>query len=321
MEYINPNATYDIEAFNRNFAEVERTLCGLTGYWIRPIDWLSLPALTDAHEQVVYLLCHIVPGKIPVAFRVYNAASTGLYRVDWGDGTSDTYTASNSVYAHHVYDWDKLNAPMTGAGEKQVIITVRQLEGAMEWFYIGNTTSPVLANNSAIVSITANMPLGGTIYSSGAGRLAEVYARHLKSVQTSSCAALKSLECQGVELTDVYLSNCYGLAYLRIPKDNHYTRIGISNARQMREIECNAAEASVSISNAHALTRLRLNGLRYSINATLTSMSRAALVELFQSFGTASGMQNIDVRYCPGFAELTEADFAIATGKGFTVMR
>jgi hypothetical protein len=49
------------------------------------------------------------------------------------------------------------------------------------------------------------------------------------------------------------------------------------------------------------------------------SLSQANIVLIFTNLGTASGAQTITVSSNPGFAGLTTAERAIATGKGWTI--
>ena len=57
------------------------------------------------------------------------------------------------------------------------------------------------------------------------------------------------------------------------------------------------------------------------INVSYTGLTRAALVNLFNSMPTVTGGQVITVTGVTGAADLTDADLAIATGKGWTVTR
>ena len=64
--------------------------------WVRPSDWLALPTVADGDEIFVGLHA-IFPDANFVAFTV-----AGDYEVDWGDGTSNTY--SSGATAEHEYD-------------------------------------------------------------------------------------------------------------------------------------------------------------------------------------------------------------------------
>lgn len=57
------------------------------------------------------------------------------------------------------------------------------------------------------------------------------------------------------------------------------------------------------------------------IDVSYTKMDRAALVRLFNSMPTVSDSQEIDITGAIGAGDLTAEDIAIATGKGWTVVR
>lgn len=57
------------------------------------------------------------------------------------------------------------------------------------------------------------------------------------------------------------------------------------------------------------------------LSVKYTNMSRTALVRLFNSMPTVSDSQEIDITGATGAGDLTAEDIAIATGKGWTVVR
>lgn len=63
------------------------------------------------------------------------------------------------------------------------------------------------------------------------------------------------------------------------------------------------------------------NGTSPQINVSYTGLDRNALVNLFNSMPTVSASQVCNVTGAMGAADLTAADLAIATGKGWTVTR
>jgi hypothetical protein len=69
-----------------------------------------------------------------------------------------------------------------------------------------------------------------------------------------------------------------------------------------------------------ALTQGVMSGARYSLNYTSTQLGATALRNVFAGLGTAAGAQTINITGTPGQASLTGADYAIATGKGWTVI-
>lgn len=71
--------------------------------------------------------------------------------------------------------------------------------------------------------------------------------------------------------------------------------------------------------NVRSLAAARTNGIRFAVNYSGCKLSRAAIVDIFNGLGTASGAQTITVSGNYGYASLTAPDLAIATGKGWTV--
>ena len=63
------------------------------------------------------------------------------------------------------------------------------------------------------------------------------------------------------------------------------------------------------------------DGASPQINVSYTGMSRAALVNLFQSMPTVSASQVCNITGATGASALTAADLAIATAKGWTITR
>lgn len=72
-----------------------------------------------------------------------------------------------------------------------------------------------------------------------------------------------------------------------------------------------------------SLRRLTINAPRWSgsiIAIGNCAFDREGLVELFESLPSVTITKNIIITGNPGVAELTEADKAIATGKGWTLV-
>lgn len=86
--------------------------------YIRPVDWLPLPALADGEEKFA--------GLFPVFDDKSNFLAIyfeGDYTVDWGDGTTQNF--ASGVTAEHTYDYDSLSLDtLTARGYKQVVVTV-----------------------------------------------------------------------------------------------------------------------------------------------------------------------------------------------------
>jgi surface protein len=123
---VNP-VTPDAVSVVGNTVTVEVAAGGGNG-WTRPSDWLTLPTVTDTDDTFVGLYAIFPSGNNFAAMRFQT--STGMYQVDWGDGTITTHV-SNTV-AEHTYNYstyDTGNATLSSRGYKQAVIVVTALTG------------------------------------------------------------------------------------------------------------------------------------------------------------------------------------------------
>jgi surface protein len=103
------------------------------GGWVRPSDWLTMPTLTSADEEIAILHAVWNNDSNYAAFRC--TTSAGDYDVDWGDGTTTSH-ASNTT-AEHQYDYatyDTGNATLSTRGYKQAIIRITPATGTLTTF-------------------------------------------------------------------------------------------------------------------------------------------------------------------------------------------
>ncbi len=68
--------------------------------WVRPSDW---PVITDTPNEVQFLMSDI--GRASCTIRTQYTRDTGSQTIviDWGDGTTDTVTASGQTLTTHQY--------------------------------------------------------------------------------------------------------------------------------------------------------------------------------------------------------------------------
>ena len=91
--------------------------------WTRNSNWLAMPTLADTAQQINLLLAVFdVTGGNNVSF-----SCSGNYAVDWGDGTSNNYTASTT--ASHQYSFSNANLTTTSETYKQAMIVVTPQRG------------------------------------------------------------------------------------------------------------------------------------------------------------------------------------------------
>lgn len=87
--------------------------------YVRPVDWLALPALTDASNKAVGL--YAIP---PQGSYCAVSATGGAYMVDWGDGVVDN--VASGVTAMHAYSYASpaLDGSECSRGYKQALVSV-----------------------------------------------------------------------------------------------------------------------------------------------------------------------------------------------------
>jgi hypothetical protein len=102
----------------------KQTLSTNKNTWIRP-DWVEIPDVLPT-ENVVYAVYPVYPTAYTNTGNqfcaVYASASTGSYTVDWGDGTSNTYTSG--VTGTHVYEYSSHPNPVNSLGYKTTLVKI-----------------------------------------------------------------------------------------------------------------------------------------------------------------------------------------------------
>lgn len=91
--------------------------------WIRPSDWLALPAITSTDQKFVGLHA-IYPYGNFVTLTV-----SGAFTVDWGDGTVANYAAGTTAEHQYAYSNPALNGTLTTRGYKQAVVTLTMQSG------------------------------------------------------------------------------------------------------------------------------------------------------------------------------------------------
>lgn len=137
IEYLNPEDRYDIEVFNRNFAEIEDKINALEDAnpalitpeqvyaETRPADWLPMPMPED---NEIYLLFHIPDGLSGlIAFRV---VANSLFKVETGTVRNGAFVPlttsgnhiSGTTYQAELFAEDY--GDLTSDGFKQAMIKI-----------------------------------------------------------------------------------------------------------------------------------------------------------------------------------------------------
>ena len=93
--------------------------------WVRPSQWLALPANVDGVQKVSILNAVFDTDSEFVAF-----TCRGAYTVDWGDGTIENF--ADNIKAEHKYSYSNVNLnsdTVATFGYKQCIITITPQTG------------------------------------------------------------------------------------------------------------------------------------------------------------------------------------------------
>ncbi|MEJ7931004.1 hypothetical protein WG922_13595 [Ramlibacter sp. AN1015] len=142
----------------------------------------------------------------------------------------------------------------------------------------------------------------------------------------SGLRALPPIDASKITSMGSFAAGCESLETVDLPGTVNCTTVGAAfqNCGNLRSIVLNctaltSAPGSQFIQNSISIQRLVLTGLRYGLTVSFTALERPALVEMFQSLGTANGAQTITISSTPGASSLTAEERAIATEKGFTL--
>lgn len=88
--------------------------------WVRPTEWLALPANVDGVQKVSFLLAIQDTDSEIIAFSMQ-----GDYTVDWGDGTVENFASGTKAEHKYTYSDTDLNSDTVATfGYKQCIVTI-----------------------------------------------------------------------------------------------------------------------------------------------------------------------------------------------------
>ena len=287
----------------------------------RPSDWLSM---TTPADNEMYLLFHIPNGFSSLL--AFTVTCTGNYTVALGsvsDGAfvqmSSTTVASGSKYETELFADDYGN--LTSDGHKQVMVKVSGTD-ILTWAPSTHSkkTSPSDFAGWNIVEIACRIP-SGTSVACGRNTVNKslkklrYFAWYGKNAVTNmsnmfyscySLTAIPQMDTSAVTNMSGMFSSCYSLT--AIPQ------MDTSAVTNMRSI----------FSGCFSLTSITLDNTvtgwaGYDISLINCSLSHASIVAFFNSLPTITSAKAITLKGNPGVSELTNAEKAIATGKGWTL--
>lgn len=168
--------------------------------WVRPDDWLDMPAVSTGQKSVVLLVAVFEhsPNYITLS-------AQGAYTVNWGDGSSSV-NASSGVVSHKEIAWADISAgTLSERGYRQALVTVTP-QGAGSLTSISLTTKhtsqPVYNFTSTLV---LEMQVSGsaftTINMNSSGATLQMVHNLLERITFH----------EGAKFTSGVLGHCYSL--------------------------------------------------------------------------------------------------------------
>ena len=183
-----------------------------TNEWIRPADWLALPALATTYQKFVGLVA-VYPDSNFVAL-----TAAAAYTVDWGDGTTTNY--DSGTQANHTYDYATISSgTLTSRGYRQAIVTVTPQTGNLTSLNLNvknaqtglkDGTGTLWLDISVASTNLTNLSIGGSALSQN------LSATHpfLEQISVVSHAATSAA---------YMFRNCFALQSLSIPAGSSFT--------------------------------------------------------------------------------------------------
>lgn len=108
--------------------------------WVRPTGWLTLPTITSADTKIAGLVAVYENNENAITIQA-GAGVSQNYNIDWGNGTSQTGTTTNTYTKR--YDYASVSSVILvddfGYNYKQVIITITNNSGTVTGWNISQT--------------------------------------------------------------------------------------------------------------------------------------------------------------------------------------
>ena len=311
----------------------------------RPSDWLPMPTPAD---NEIYLLFHIPDGVSSLL--AFTVTCTGNYTVALGTVSGGSFVTSSSVdvasgskYESELFADDYGN--LTSDGMKQVMVKVSGAD-ILTWAPSTHSkkTSPSDFAGWNIVEIACRIPSGTSVACGSSTENASLkklryFAWCGKNAVTdmssifsgcNSLTAIPQMDTSAVTNMSGMFLYCYSLTL--IPQLNTSAVTNMSSMflycyslTSIPQLNTSAVTNMNSIFRyCNSLTAIAFNGsvtgwAGYAVSLKDCSLSHAAIVSFFNSLPTITSAKAITLTGNPGVSELTDAEKAIATGKGWTL--
>ena len=287
----------------------------------RPSDWLPMPTPAD---NEMYLLFHIPDGVSSLL--AFTVTCTGNYTVALGTVSngafvqmSSTSVASGSKYETELFADDYGN--LTSDGHKQVMVKVSGAD-ILTWAPSTHSkkTSPSDFAGWNIVEISCNLPSGKKVACGNeTSKLALIKLRYFTWYGENAVTNMSYM-----------FYSCYSLTAIPQLDTSAVTNMSYmfnycSSLTAIPQLDTSAVtNMSYMFSGCYYLTAITLDNTvtgwaGYAISLSNCSLSHAAIVAFFNSLPTITSAKAITLTGNPGVSELTDAEKAIATGKGWTL--
>jgi hypothetical protein len=304
--------------------------------WIRPYDWLQIPALVPGSQ-----VCYLLNAVFPVADNFMAVWAVGDYTVNWGDGTFENVASGTTAFKN--YNFNNLPASTaTSEGYRQALITITPQAGQdLTQVNLSLPYNQSGGYSTGLLEIAINSPnlntffLNGNASNSPRHRYLQkcTVAENIVSNWTRTFLLSNSIESVIVNLNSAttmegFFQSALPIKRVRLNIPNTVTNFAncFNSATSLKEItNLNLAGASSSVSltnsfsNLRSLSRLQVTGVRVSFSVANCALSRSAIIELFEGLGLSTETPTINISGNYGAASLTTDERNIAINKGWKI--
>lgn len=167
---------------------------GIVSGWVRPEDWLPLPAINEASNEFAGLLAISNDQSNYVAL-----SAAGAYVVAWGDGTVESYASGATAQHQYNYADQALDGTLCARGYKQAVVRVTPQEG--ETF----TSIRLNIRHSAMPARTYSVPW--LDLAMGGAALSDIGIAQ-SGLATSTASVVRLGQCEQVRIARMTRTNC-----------------------------------------------------------------------------------------------------------------
>lgn len=255
--------------------------------YIRPSDWLPIDNLVNEGDQK-FVGLHLINEYS----NFVSLTAAGNYTVNWGDGIVENF--ASGVQAYHIFNYADFVGTESERGYRQTIVTVTPQAGQnMTSINLNKKHNQVGLQKyaSGWLDIKMSAPFLTTLYISEA----TTYVNHYN---------LEQFDFVGENL----LTSCSKLFY-----DNK----SLSNVKNINTAL--VTDMNGMFSSCYSLQKSAFQNTKISISYQNCSLSKEALVEIFQNLYSPVTSTTITITGNWGASLLTADDRLIATSKGWTI--